>query len=551
MLNKIKYRFNFLKSIFPYTKGVRRFFIFNAFLSLILTALSFINPLFYKIFIEDVIINSQFNKIIIVIIGYIGVFLLNTLIGYLNCYFNFKLVKTVLYKVKLKMWQGFFKFPFEQYDSIDIGDLKMKLEDDATQIEQFASNQTIDYVLSCIKFVVCLIIIFAIDWRLALFSIIIIPITFYLDNFLSKRENKLNDKNRINDQNMTSWLHSSVRGWREVKALTLNASQNKQFVRYLHNYALHFGKWINYWTARVLIIPRLKDEFFMQFGLYFIGGLLVLHGDLRIGNLLIFTMYYDMFVSSVRAVSSTDSELKANMPYTDRLISELNKKHEIDIKEGIIPDNSNTISLSNISFTYPNSETEIFHDFSLKINKGEKVAITGRSGRGKTTLLKLITGMLKPTSGDVSFSGVNLQDIDVVTMYKRIGFVMQENMLFNTTIRENLFYGKENARDDEIWDACKKAYISDFIKSFPQGLDTVIGERGIKLSGGQRQRIVLARLFLRDVDVFIFDEATSALDQYSENIIQDVIYNISKDKTVIVVSHRESSIALCERKIEI
>ena len=119
MLNKIKYRFNFLKSIFPYTKGVRRFFIFNAFLSLILTALSFINPLFYKIFIEDVIINSQFNKIIIVIIGYIGVFLLNTLIGYLNCYFNFKLVKTVLYKVKLKMWQGFFKFPFEQYDSIE------------------------------------------------------------------------------------------------------------------------------------------------------------------------------------------------------------------------------------------------------------------------------------------------------------------------------------------------------------------------------------------------------------------------------------------------
>ena len=209
------------------------------------------------------------------------------------------------------------------------------------------------------------------------------------------------------------------------------------------------------------------------------------------------------------------------------------------------------VTLSNISFTYPNSETEIFHDFSLKINKGEKVAITGRSGRGKTTLLKLITGMLKPTSGDVSFSGVNLQDIDVVTMYKRIGFVMQENMLFNTTIRENLFYGKENARDDEIWDACKKAYISDFIKSFPQGLDTVIGERGIKLSGGQRQRIVLARLFLRDVDVFIFDEATSALDQYSENIIQDVIYNISKDKTVIVVSHRESSIALCERKIEI
>lgn len=551
MLHKIKYRLKFLKSIFPYTKGVRRFFIFNLFLSLIMLILNFINPLFYKIFIEDVIINSQFNKIIIVIIGYIGVFLLNTLIGYLNCYSDFKLVKTVLYKVKLKIWQGFFKLPFEQYDSADIGDLKMKLEDDSERIGNFSSHQTIDYVVSCMKFVICLIIIFAVDWRLALFSIIIIPVTFCLDGLLSKKENILNENNRENYQNMVSWLHSSVQGWREVKALNLNASQNRQFVRFLHNHALFFAKWINCWTARILIIPRLKDEFFMKFGLYFIGGLLVLGGHLRIGNLLIFSMYYDMFVSSVRTVSAIDSDLKVNMPYTDRLISELNKTHEIDVGKGIIPDDSNTITLSDISFTYPNSETEIFHDFSLKIDKGDKVAIIGRSGRGKTTLLKLITGMLKPTSGNVSFSGVNLRDIDVVTMYKRIGFVMQENMLFNTSIRENLFYGKEDASEDEIWDACEKAYIGDFIKSLPQGLDTVIGEKGVKLSGGQRQRIVLARLFLRDVDVFIFDEATSALDQYSENIIQDAICNISKDKTVIVVSHRESSIALCERRVGI
>ena len=128
---------------------------------------------------------------------------------------------------------------------------------------------------------------------------------------------------------------------------------------------------------------------------------------------------------------------------------------------------------------------------------------------------------------------------------------MQENMLFNSTIRENLLYGKNNANDDELLEACKKAYIYDFITGLQDGLDTVIGEHGIKLSGGQRQRIVLARLFLRDVDIFIFDEATNALDQYSENIVHDAIRNIANDKTIIVVAHRESSIRLCDRIIEL
>ena len=128
---------------------------------------------------------------------------------------------------------------------------------------------------------------------------------------------------------------------------------------------------------------------------------------------------------------------------------------------------------------------------------------------------------------------------------------MQENILFNTTIRENLLYGKENASDNELWEACRKAYIDEFVSGLPMGLDTVIGEKGIRLSGGQRQRFVLARLFLRNVDIYILDEATSALDQYSENIIQDALKSISEDKTIIVVSHRESSIQFCNKRIEL
>lgn len=166
----------------------------------------------------------------------------------------------------------------------------------------------------------------------------------------------------------------------------------------------------------------------------------------------------------------------------------------------------------------------------MHITKGERIAITGKSGCGKTTLLKLLTGIIQPTQGRILFSGVDVRDIDLSEMHKRIGFVMQENMLFNVSIRENLLYGKSNATDDDLREACQKACIYDFIQSLPEKYETIIGEKGIKLSGGQKQRIVLARLFLRQVDIFIFDEATSAIDQYSESIIHDVIKTLGKIK---------------------
>lgn len=551
MLKRIRYRFNVLKKLVPFTKGVKRFFILNFAFSIISMILGFINPLFYSIFVDDVILGGQFGKMLIVASGYLGIFLANALIDYLKKISCFKLVNTTLYRTKIKILRGFLDLPISEYEITSIGDMKMRLDDDTAQISSFADSQTIDYIISYVTLLGSFSLLFIIDWRLALFSILAIPLTFWMDHILSKKEKILNNSNRENDQKMSTWLHASVQGWREIKALNLEKAQERQFVRYLHNFALYFGKWINYWAARVLVIPKIKDVFFMQFGLYFIGGLLIIEGSLKISNLLVFAMYYEMLSNAVNTVSSTDAQLQSNMPFTDRMMAELDRKESTEVKNGVKPDDSNVIILKNVSFTYPKTEKVIFHDFNLTINKGDRIAIIGKSGCGKTTLLKLITGIVSPTRGSISFGGVNLCDIDIYVMYRRIGFVMQENMLFNMTIRENLLYGKNDASDEELYNACKKANIYDFIKSQKDGLDTDIGEKGIKLSGGQRQRIVLARLFLRDVDIFIFDEATSALDQYSENIIQDAIRNISKEKTVIVVAHRSSSIDMCDKKVEL
>lgn len=551
MFKRFKYRLYVLRTIVPFADGVKRFFALEFILSIGAIALTFIVPLFYKLFIDEVILNRQFNKMIFVIGGYLITFFMDVIIGYIKNYSNYTLVNTATYRIRYKIWQGYFNLPFTDYEKMSIGDMKMRLDEDTTKISSFAEEQTIEYVTSFITLLGSMTVLFIIDWRLAFYSAITIPLTFWLDSVLSKQESILNNTNRENDQKFSSWLHASILGWREVKLLTLEYSQERQFIRYLHNFALYFCRWINYWTARILVVPKIKDDLFKQFGLYFIGGLLIIKGDLKISNLLIFILYYTMFSKSVGAISKTDSELQSDKPFLDRLLEELTRKENIDKKTGIMPGDSNKIVLDNVSFTYPNSEKEILHNISLVINKGERVAIVGKSGSGKTTLLKLIVGMITPTKGNVFFSEVNLKDIDLYSMHARFGFVMQENMLFNTSIRDNLLYGRNDAADNELYEACKKAYIYDFILGLPDGLDTVIGEKGIKLSGGQRQRIVLARLFLRNVDIFIFDEATSALDQYSENIIYDAVRNISEDKTIIIVAHRESSINLCNRKIVI
>ena len=324
--------------------------------------------------------------------------------------------------------------------------------------------------------------------------------------------------------------------------------------------------------------------------------------DFEIGSLLVFMQYYALLAEALETVSNADAELLSAKPQTERLLSELahripnqcanylsefpsaalssvavatattpssalqtensssiimHKDLEYGVLEKVVtkksgktlPDGNGSIIFEKVSFAYPGSLEMVMENLSFEIKKGERVAITGRSGAGKTTVLKLMLNMLSPSSGEIRLSDVPVGDIRPEVLYQYFGFVMQENTLFNASVRENLLYAKSKANELELEEACRKAYIWDFIQTLPEGLGTIIGERGIKLSGGQKQRIVLARLFLRNVEVLIFDEATSALDQYSESFVHDAIAGIGADKTVIIVAHRKSSLKLCDRVV--
>lgn len=486
--------------------------------------------------------------------GYLALFFVTALTGYLKAHSVCTFLHHILYEVKEKIFLGYLQTDFAEYDSMDVGERKMRLEDDTALLREYTTTQTIDYLISFLTMILCAGMLFFIDWRLTLFSLAAIPATFFLDDLVSRYEKDINAVKRENARRKTGFLQASLQGWREVKALNLNRWQIRHFIKYVHVQALCNARWINCWTARVLIIPKIKEEFFMRFGLYFLGGLLVAKNALHISDLLVFVVYYEMMANAMKNVSTANAQLQSDMPMLERLMEQLDKSHTNPprTEAPLHPPKAFTgIHMINVTYQYPGASEAVIKDLQLHIAPGERLAIVGKSGAGKSTVLKLLTGMLTPSSGQVIFNGSDLQTTPIEQVFSHIGYVMQDNILFHMSIRENLRYGKSDATETEMWKACEMAQIAEFIRILPQGLDTIIGEKGLKLSGGQRQRMVLARLFLKDADIYILDEATSALDEYNEAMIQGVLQNLGSEKTLIVVAHRESSIALCDRIVAI
>lgn len=552
MYEKIKYRKKVLQMLAMFAEGVRRYFFLLFLLCVIDLLLAMMAPVFYSMFISDVIISGKAAILGIVIAGYLANYLLTCLTAFVENRCRYMMKNTVFVRLKKKLINGLLSKDFSEYDRMDIGRTKMLLDEDIEHLSDFVDAQSINYIIQYVKMVILLIVLFLMDWRLSLILVAMVPISFLLQHWNGKRAQKWEDLIWDNYHTWASWMNENLYSWREVRTLNQQENSRNTFIDYIEKYRKYFRMQTHYWVTAVLVIPKIKDEFLMQFLLYFLGGIFIYKGYLSIGVLLVFAEYYKMLTDSVKQITDAEGSLQTNRSYYDRVLNKaFRTERKTDDAEKLIETlPSYDIELQNVSFQYDEGEQEILHDFQLQIKEGERIGIVGESGRGKSTLLKLLTGMAAPTSGNILVGGVNLQQIDLDAFYTKIGFVQQENKLFNDTIYENLLYGNETADRNDMMEACKKACIDKFILTLPDGLDTVIGENGIKLSGGQKQRLVLARLFLKNAEIYIFDEATSALDQRHENLVQKNLRKIGRNKTIIVVSHRKSSLQICDRLID-
>lgn len=543
----IRYRIQLIHLLFKYTKN-KYHILAIIMLSGIAVGMQFIQPLCYKVFITDIILERKVRYIWGVAAGYLGIQITLWIVNYLRNRYKYYIRKSAMCDMKCKIMDKYFQIEFNQYKKIDTGRLKMVLDENMEALYQFYEAQGADFFVRSAECIIIIVILFFLNWKLAVLAMVLLPWTFSIDILISKRE-QIYSKGMIdNHASCANWLNKFIKNWKEYRAFGLESSNNAEFEKFVYNDMKYFCPWMKFWVTRFCILPKIRNEFLLQFALYFLGGVLIFWGEISIGRLLVFAQYYSLLMESIQFLSVCRGDLVGKKKVFDMVVDELQRSGETVPKQSYLPGD---IELENISFKYPEGETQVINQFNCLIKQGERVGIIGESGRGKSTLIKIMTGILQPDEGDIRIGGIDIQNISSSDLFRKIGMISQEEKLFNTSIVQNLRYGKKDATLEEMKTACQKAQIDNYIESLPQKYDSVIGDNGIKLSGGQKQRLVLARLFLSNADIYIFDEATSALDQQTEDAVQNVISSIGSEKTIIVVAHRKSSLEVCERMIEI
>lgn len=501
-------------------------------------------PYMYKVFIDNVLIEGKYSNVLFVVAGIAASAVSLMCIKLLCVSWENKFYSLLDTNIRTNIIKHFLYMDLSAYEKISLSDRKMRMEDDADSLEQFYRQQVVESSVLIIKLICFATIMLIVNKWLFLVALVFVPITFYIGSKLAKGEFNISEKLRVQYQDKDEWLINSLKNWKEIKTLELEHRELDSFTSYYNKIGSLNVKWIWYWMMQDLILPLMKDEILLKFVLYAIGGYMVINGNTTVGTVLVFVNYYGSFYEALNKINSDYISYKNSVPGIDRALQIL--------QSPLPPINDSKVELTgrirfkHVDFRYPDNIENTLSDITFDIAPGEKIAVVGASGVGKTTLIRIIAGMLQKTGGQVWFDDVELENLKVDAIYKNISIVMQDSQLFNLSVRDNLVLGKRDISDEMLDSACDKTDIREYIHSLPEGYNTIIGESGLKLSGGQRQRLVLARMLLSNAGIYIMDEATSSVDGENDRHIQNMLSSLH-DKTMFIIAHRLSSVEKADR----
>lgn len=533
-------RISILKRISKYAKESRIEIILMLFLNIVSIPVSFINPYLFSVLIDNVMGMRQINLFKYVCYGLLGVFVARFIIDLIKLICSNKLLNRFTFILRKDIWKKYLKLNFNDYDHYEAGDIKMRLFDDVDNLGNFINDQLVDYVFNILLVISYLIVMLKFNYKISLISLCIIPLVFYVNHLIGKGMQETNEEMRQVNEEYYSFEHNTFQYWKEIKALNVERSFIEKFKAYRKMLGRIGMKFIRYWFFGE-VFNDFKANYLSKILIYIIGAFFVINGEITIGTIFMFAEYFGTLFNGLDVLNGKNISLKVNMPFYQRVFELLDKEVDInDNKEPFIFQNA--ITAQDVDFSYNNEAGNVINGINLNIKKGDYLAIIGKSGCGKTTLMKLLTGIYSADSGEILVDGINIDDINKKSIFKKIGIVMQDSYVFNMSIEENLRLSNRYATKEELRAVCAKANILDFIESLPDGFNTLIGERGIKLSGGQKQRLSIARALIGKPEIVFFDEATSSLDKMSEDIINNSINEISNDVTVIVISHKPATV---------
>jgi subfamily B ATP-binding cassette protein MsbA len=520
----------------------RRNLVFVGLLLIVISrAASFVTPVASKYLIDDVIANKDIQMLKVLVTVVILAILVQSVTSFLLTKILSVQAQFMISELRAQVQKKVLSLPIRFFDNAKSGALVSRIMSDVEGVRNLIGTGLVQLVGGTLTAIVSLILLLRISISMTLFTFI--PLALF--GIIALKAFKIirpifRNRGKINAE-VKGRLTETLGGIRVIKGFNAEAQEHKVFEEGVEELFQNVKKSLTttaFMTSSSTFLIGIATTGVMGY-----GGYKIMQGELTIGDLLMFTVLLGTMVAPIVQMSNIGSQLTEALAGLDRTEELMNMIPEADEKERVLQleNVKGDMTFENVSFAYE-EEKEVLHNISFDVKSGSVVALVGSSGSGKSTIAGLAASFLNPQSGKITIDGKDMSNINLNSFRQHLGVVLQDDFLFEGTIRENILFPRPNASDEELQQAVKAAYVDEFTDRFDEGLDTLIGERGIKLSGGQRQRIAIARAVLANPKILILDEATSNLDTESEALIQKSLAKLTEGRTTFVIAHRLSTI---------
>ncbi len=504
-------------------------------------AASFVAPMSLKYLMDDIIPNKNMDLLKILV----GIVALAILVQSITSFLLTKILSVqaqfLISELRAQVQKKVLSLPIRFFDNAKSGALVSRIMSDVEGVRNLIGTGLVQLVGGTLTAVVSLILLIQISPSMTLFTLI--PLALFA--IIALKAFKIirpvfRDRGKINAE-VKGRLTETLGGIRVIKGFNAEKQEHKVFEDGVDKLFQNVKKSLTataFMTSSSTFLLGLATT-----GIMGMGGYKIMLGELTVGEFLTFTFLLGLMVAPIVQMSNIGSQITEALAGLDRTEELMNKTAEMDEEDRVttLKDIHGDVTFNNVSFAYEENK-EVLHNISFEAKHGSVTALVGSSGSGKSTIAGLAATFLNPSSGMITIDGVDISKVNLNSYRKHLGVVLQDEFLFEGTIRENILFPRPSATEDELQKAVKAAYVDEFTDRFEDGLETLIGERGVKLSGGQRQRIAIARAVLADPKILILDEATSSLDTESEALIQKSLAQLTKGRTTFVIAHRLSTI---------
>jgi len=530
-----------LRRLLKYVRPYWRALVGVSVLLLLNTGLSLLPPLIQRRVVDRVIGEGNLSMLGALIGALIAIHALSRLVDFGDLYVRHAIGARFIFDLRVRIYEHLQQLSLAFYEKTSTGELMSRVTNDVEALEQFVTHGVALTLVDLLRLVGASAVLLALNWRLALVMLVPLPLMaggLWIFNHRARPIYR-RVRDRLGDINAS--LQDKLAGIWVVQAFEREEEELRSFREVSRNYLDERVDAIRTWSIffpALHFISALGGALVLGF-----GARMVVNGGLTLGTLVAFLSYIVSFYEPLRRLTEVDNTFQQAIAAGERIFELLDTRSEIQDQPGavILEEIEGDVAFDHVHFRYGEGD-QVLKDITFHVAPGEVVALVGPSGAGKTSIANLVCRFYDPQHGHVLIDGRDVRDVQVQSLRQHIAVVLQDTFLFNTTVRDNLRYGKPDASEEEMVAAAEAAYAHDFIQDLPNGYDTAIGERGVRLSGGQKQRLALARAILADPRILILDEATSSVDAEAEYLIQQALDQVLEGRTALVIAHRLSTV---------